>query len=270
MQTKEVKTQRALVLQGGGALGAYEAGVIRTLYEKLTEKDKQNDDNGRLLFDIIAGTSIGAMNGAVLVSEFLKTRDWESAVGGLERFWSAGEGLASTPTPDVKTLPSWKPWKEGWYKHVPSAASDTIAERYYSVKNFLMLGAQKVYSPPTIRPDYKFFDQDNKWIVYNNDRLKSTIEKFVTKPIDTSLDKNEPRLLVFGVDVAEGETITFDSYPKSDGSRKSEYGKDEKSGNFNHVISYPGITIDHVMASGSLPIFYDYYRCLLISLLKTM
>ena len=73
-----------------------------------------------------------------------------------------------------------------------------------------MLGAQKVYSPPTIRPDYKFFDQDNKWIVYNNDRLKSTIEKFVTKPIDTSLDKNEPRLLVFGVDVAEGETITFD------------------------------------------------------------
>ena len=104
MQTKEGKTQRALVLQGGGALGAYEAGVIRTLYEKLTEKDKQNDDNGRLIFDIIAGTSIGAMNGAVLVSEFLKTRDWESAVGGLERFWSAGEGLASTPTPDVKTL----------------------------------------------------------------------------------------------------------------------------------------------------------------------
>jgi NTE family protein len=199
------------------------------------------------------------MNGAVLVSEFLKTRDWKSAVEGLERFWSAGDGLAST-TPDVKTLPSWKPWKEGWYKHVPGAASDTLAERYYSVKNFLLLGAQKVYSPLTVRPDYKFFDQDNKWIVYNNDHLKATIEKFVTKPIETSLDKKEPRLLVFGVDVAEGETITFDSYPKSDGSRKSEYGKDRKSGKFNHVISYPGITIDHVMASGSLPIFYDYYK----------
>jgi NTE family protein len=74
------------------------------------------------------------------------------------------------------------------------------------------------------------------------------------------LVKKEPRLLVFSVDVAECETITFDSYPKSDGSRKSEYGMDGKSGKFSHVISYPGITIDHVMASGLLPIFYDYYK----------
>jgi NTE family protein len=207
------------------------------------------------------------MNGAVLVSEFLKTRDWKSAVEGLERFWSAGDGLAST-TPDVKTLPSWKPWKEGWYKHVPGAASDTLAERYYSVKNFLLLGAQKVYSPLTVRPDYKFFDQDNKWIVYNNDHLKATIEKFVTKPIETSLDKKEPRLLVFGVDVAEGETITFDSYPKSDGSRKSEYGKDRKSGKFNHVISYPGITIDHAWQVDHCQFFMIITRCLLTSLLK--
>lgn len=137
---------------------------------------------------------------------------------------------------------------------------DTLAERYYSVKNFLTFGAQKVYSPPSVRPDYKFFDQDNKWTVYNNDPLKATIEKFVTKPIATTLDEKEPRLLVFSVDVAEGETITFDSYPKSDGSRNTEYGKDEKSGKFNHVITYPGITLDHVMASGSLPIFYDYYK----------
>ena len=48
MQTKNIKKQRALVLQGGGALGAYEAGVIRTLYEKLSEKDKQDGENERL------------------------------------------------------------------------------------------------------------------------------------------------------------------------------------------------------------------------------
>jgi hypothetical protein len=52
----------------------------------------------------------------------------------------------------------------------------------------------------------------------------------------------------------EGETVTFDSFPKSDGSRKSEYGKyDKKTGAYQHVIKYPGITIDHVMASGTLP-----------------
>ena len=31
------KVQRALVLQGGGALGAYQAGVFKALYEKMKE-----------------------------------------------------------------------------------------------------------------------------------------------------------------------------------------------------------------------------------------
>ena len=50
------KEQRALVLQGGDALGAYEAGVLKALYEKISEKDKKE---GRVPFDIVAGTSIG-------------------------------------------------------------------------------------------------------------------------------------------------------------------------------------------------------------------
>ena len=58
---------------------------------------------------------------------------------------------------------------------------------------------------------------------------------------------------MFSVDVAEGVTVAFDSYPKADGSRKSEYG--------SCVISYnDGITIDHVMASNTLPEFYNYAR----------
>ena len=32
--------ERALVLQGGGALGAYEAGAYKGLYEWLSKKDK--------------------------------------------------------------------------------------------------------------------------------------------------------------------------------------------------------------------------------------
>ena len=43
----------------------YEVGVLKTLYKKLTQEDKKNGQEDRLLFDIIAGTSIGAMNGAV-------------------------------------------------------------------------------------------------------------------------------------------------------------------------------------------------------------
>ena len=41
-----------------------------------------------MLFDIVAGTSIGATNGAILVSQFLKTQDWEKAADKLEKFWT--------------------------------------------------------------------------------------------------------------------------------------------------------------------------------------
>ena len=67
------KVQRALILQGGGALGAYQAGVFKSLYEKISNQ-KNEDSNDVPLFDIIAGTSIGAINGAILVSIFLKIK----------------------------------------------------------------------------------------------------------------------------------------------------------------------------------------------------
>jgi NTE family protein len=67
------KKQRALIFQGGGALGAYEAGVYRVLhdwiYKNLTAA-KRNEN----LFDVIAGTSIGAINGAIIVSYVLRNK----------------------------------------------------------------------------------------------------------------------------------------------------------------------------------------------------
>src|SRR5687768_13482198 len=46
-----------LVLSGGGARGAYEAGVLRYIREQLPEKTR-----ARVRFEIIAGTSVGALN----------------------------------------------------------------------------------------------------------------------------------------------------------------------------------------------------------------
>ncbi len=46
-----------LILEGGGAKGVYQMGAIEALYE------------AGVVFDGVAGTSIGAVNGAVLVSE---------------------------------------------------------------------------------------------------------------------------------------------------------------------------------------------------------
>ncbi len=62
--------RRALVLQGGGALGAYQVGAINALLERIYKKDNEDNSNSRPFFDIIAGTSIGAINAAILVSSF--------------------------------------------------------------------------------------------------------------------------------------------------------------------------------------------------------
>lgn len=95
---------RALVLQGGGSLGAYEVGVFKALCEQLTEQDKKNNiRHNRPLFDIVAGTSIGAVNAALIVHsvkqgnistdnddknlEGIPEDVWKKSVRELERFW---------------------------------------------------------------------------------------------------------------------------------------------------------------------------------------
>jgi NTE family protein len=279
------KRQRALVLGGGGAVGAYQAGVLKILCKILIDEDKRKWDNSRdydhdgksLLFDIIAGTSIGAMNGAVLLSQYLRTGSWETAVEQLEHFWTDKEkGLASTVSEeDLKKVVGWGNWQEQSNKGTLGIASAEAARRYYSVIHYFFNGASKVHEcidPP--RGDSRFFYPLNSWYIHKPDRLKNTILNFAQHKIATSHWNNQPRLLVFSVDVAEGKTVTFDSYHEGDGSRKSEqstYKTGKNGGHGNDMIKnnknsnsnsnsdhYKGVSIDHVMASGTLPEFYDY------------
>ena len=63
--------QRVLVLQGGGALGAYQAGVFQALQE--AEMD----------LDWVIGTSIGAINAALITGNTPENR-----LGRLQAFWT--------------------------------------------------------------------------------------------------------------------------------------------------------------------------------------
>lgn len=242
LNNKIPSKQRALVLQGGGALGAYEAGVLNVLCKWL-HRNRVND-NGPL-FDIVAGTSIGAMNAAILVSNVVnRKKTWEEGVIQLENFWKDDiKGLSSTPD-----FGKW--WWDDIKKQNIFNASPEAARRYYSVKEYLKHGTPNVCSPLTPEPDLKFADPDNTWFANDSKLLESTIERYSKDEnneklrIATSWDKGEPRLLVTSVDVAEGKTIVFDSYHKK--VQDSE----------NPVYDGDGITIDHVMASGTIPIFY--------------
>jgi NTE family protein len=254
---KKKKKMRALILQGGGALGAFQAGAFKALYEKLRREDKQNGNEERPLFDIVAGTSIGAINASLLVSYVIENKSWKGSEEKLVQFWE----YLSCPTPDITKMSA--EWKKEFDKNNPCAASAEAARRYYSVKEFLQSGVDKVFSP--ILPpkeDEKFFDPQNKRMLYNKQPLQNSIEKFAKFPIATNYDKGEPRLLVVSTDVAEGTTVTFDSYEKGKDLNGKEIRKivyREVSQERPIVIEYnDGVKIQHVMASASLPEFYEY------------
>src|SRR5918999_1404088 len=152
--TKKDNTMRALVLQGGGAIGAFQAGAFKALYEKITTEDKENGNEGRPLFDIIAGTSIGAINAAVIVSHVIENKTWRGSSEKLTEFWE----YLSCPTPDIMKVSA--NWKKEYDKNTSNAASAEAARRYYSVKEFFKSGVEKVYSPLPPRVDEKFFDYE--------------------------------------------------------------------------------------------------------------
>jgi len=79
----ETHEQKILVLQGGGALGAYQAGA----YEALSERGHEPD--------WVAGISIGAINGAIIAGNRPADR-----IARLREFWErVSSGLQGLPLP---------------------------------------------------------------------------------------------------------------------------------------------------------------------------
>jgi predicted acylesterase/phospholipase RssA len=90
-------------------------------------------------------------------------------------------------------------------------------------------------------PDQNFLNHkyDGKRGLKHDSSYKECIEK------SDERDEIQPRLLVISVDVADGKTVAFDSYYKKGHSKNPVYYGD-------------GITIDHIMASGTIPVFYKF------------
>jgi NTE family protein len=256
-------SSRALVLQGGGPLGAYEAGAYRTLYDMLSKRIRDQEN----IFDIIVGTSIGAINATIIVSHVVKNRRqhpqwnllkcWEGSADILEQFWT--KRISSQPylNANYNYRNYWSD-REGWRRIYPKIATNEAARRYYSVQEFLFRGAENVFEPQKpfpIRDDKFFDDRYNTWYRYSNDPLKESVKAYADFPIQTNPENKEPRLLLVTVDIEEGETVTFDSY-----SPKSEYGEYfAQRKEYEYTITYDqGLMIEHVMASASVPLLYDF------------
>ena len=81
------KINQTNILTAGGSLGAYEAGVYQALYEMVIKSDKERGFKNKPIVDIVAGTSIGAINSAVLVSYVIENNTWEGSSERLNEFW---------------------------------------------------------------------------------------------------------------------------------------------------------------------------------------
>ena len=169
------------------------------------------DDNENV-FDVVAGTSIGAINAAFLLSYVIKRRreekknageSWKGSAEELEEFWKSR--LASNINLNKWWPFSWdeKSWTSAWgiLSTTNPFATGEAARRYYSAKEFIISGASNVFLPNLLpKVDSKFFDNfivPNIWYRYDNSRLKETIKDAIRFPIGTSLGErsnNIPRL----------------------------------------------------------------------------
>jgi NTE family protein len=129
-----------LVLQGGGALGSYQAGV----YEALAASE--------YLPDWVAGISIGAINAAIIAGNAPGHR-----VENLRSFWEE----ITAPT----TL--WPPAPVGLPAEWHQRASALTA---------LMFGRPSFFAP---RPPYDWFSSDKCLSYYETSALKQTLERLV-------------------------------------------------------------------------------------------
>src|SRR5262249_45636764 len=169
----------ALLLQGGGALGSYQAGV----YEALAEAD--------LHPNLVAGISIGAINSAIIAGNSPGER-----VGKLRGFW---EEITANPLLDfASALGDW--WLKG-----------DLARRLFnqiSANWAMFAGAAGFfalrYPPAWLHPDGAV----EATSFYDTKLLKSTLERFVDFE---RLNSGETRLSVGAVNARSGNFVYFDT-----------------------------------------------------------
>jgi NTE family protein len=169
--------QTVLLLQGGGALGSYQAGVYQALAE------------ANLHPDWVAGISIGAVNSALIVGN-----PPEKRVERLREFWEA-----------VSTSPLGLPYFSSLA--IPDDSTRSLLNQTRAL-NILLFGAPHFFTPrlpPPMPWDVKSADAVS---YYDVAPLKATLERLVDFD---RINDGRTRLSVGAVNVRTGNFVCFDS-----------------------------------------------------------
>jgi NTE family protein len=164
--------QVALVLQGGGALGAYQAGVFEGLQEKAID------------VDWVAGISIGAVNAAIIAGNPPAAR-----VAKLRGFWE--QVTAALPALPLAGTEDWREWV-----HLLSAGF--VAAQ----------GVPGFFRPRMLPPVMAPAGSAGATSFYDSAPLAATLDAFVDWDL---LNRGPVRLSVGAVNVETGNFRYFDS-----------------------------------------------------------
>lgn len=170
-----------LLLQGGGSLGAYQAGV----YEALTEAD--------LHPNWVAGISIGSINAAIIAGNPPDQRAQK-----LREFW---EGITTQPI-DVMG------GDLGWL--MPKGDVARACFNQISAALALFVGASGFFRPRTPNPWFHPPGTIDATSYYDTGELKTTLERLVDFDRINSSNAG-PRLSLGAVNVRSGNLVYFDS-----------------------------------------------------------
>jgi len=166
----------ALLLQGGGALGAYQAGV----YEGLAE--------AHLHPDWVAGISIGAINAALIAGNPPELR-----LEKLRGFWDA-----------ITADPLWAGAMSGAVRgDVARGVANQVSAGLAAT-----VGAPGFFSPRPLTPWLRPAGTAEATSYYDTAMLRATLERFIDFDL---INTGETRLSVGAVNVATGNFVYFDN-----------------------------------------------------------
>lgn len=215
--------ENVLVLQGGGSLGAFGCGVFKAIA------------NNNIKVDIIAGTSIGGINAAIIAG----SKDKEHPEEALERFWlelsESFVDLDKIIPPPSSSIPDFveKMLAQSstyFYDGIATALSadekisiskthhdehDIKMKQFRSFYSSAIFGNEKMFRPrwlqETALSDPEFFTPQNWTYIYDHTPLVKTLENYI------NYDKLRPdgnpnsRLILTAVNILNAQPLTFDS-----------------------------------------------------------
>jgi NTE family protein len=172
----------ALVLQGGGALGAYQAGVFEGLQEAGIE------------CDWAAGISIGAINAALIAGNQPARR-----VERLREFWN------TVTAPPV--LPATAPWWANAVEQGGEAARTALG--WFEASRSVLEGQRGFFVPRLPSPAFSVQAAPTALSYYDTAPLAATLESLVD--FDRINHDSAMRLTVSAVNIASGNFELFDN-----------------------------------------------------------